>query len=98
MRIRLNSKINTRVDSTCLYYDGSITIPSSLMTDADICPNEQVHVLNINTGGRYITYAIPGDNLCINGALARKFMIGDEIIILSYEITDKAIEPRIIKG
>jgi aspartate 1-decarboxylase len=56
------------------------------MEEADILPYEQVHVLNVNNGARFTTYAIEGESgeICINGAAARLVAKGDTVIILTY--------------
>ena len=87
MRIMLKSKIHrAHVTDANIDYEGSITIDKELMQEADILPYEQVHVLNINNGARFTTYAIKGERgeICINGAAARLVTKGDIIIILSY--------------
>lgn len=86
MRIKRHSRIETTIQETNLGYQGSITIPKELMEENDILENEQVHVLNKNNGNRFITYAIPGDEVCLNGAAARQGIVGDKIIILTFEI------------
>ena len=87
MRVMLKSKIHrARVTDANLDYEGSITIDKQLMEAADILPYEQVHVLNINNGARFTTYAITGEKgeICLNGAAARLAVKGDTVIILSY--------------
>ncbi len=89
MRIMLKSKIHrARVTTVNIDYEGSITIDSKLMEEADILPYEQVQVLNVNNGARFATYAIKGEadsgEISINGAAARLAAKGDIIIILSY--------------
>ena len=89
MRTMLKSKIHhARVTSLNLDYEGSITIDRRLMAEVDILPYEQVHVLNINNGVRFSTYAIEGKResgqVCLNGASARMAKKGDIIIILAY--------------
>jgi aspartate 1-decarboxylase len=89
MRIMLKSKIHrAHVTDANIDYEGSITIDKKLMTEADILPYEQVHVLNINNGARFSTYAIEGQEdsgeICLNGAAARLAVMGDTVIILSY--------------
>jgi aspartate 1-decarboxylase len=58
------------------------------MEAADILPYEQVHVLDIDNGARFLTYVITGERgsgeICINGAAARLVSVGDKVIILSY--------------
>ena len=88
MRIMLKSKIHrARVTGLNLDYEGSITIDRKIMEEADILPYEQVQVLNINNGARFVTYAIKGEpdsgEICLNGAAARLGVEGDTIIILS---------------
>ncbi len=87
MRIMLKSKIHRAyVTDVNIDYEGSVTIDRKLMEEADILPNEQVEVLNINNGARFTTYAIEGESgeICINGAAARLAVKGDPIIILAY--------------
>ena len=87
MRIMLKSKIHrARVTDANIDYQGSITIDKKLMEEADILQYEQVHVLNVNNGARFVTYAIEGEDgeICVNGAAARLAAIGDTVIILSY--------------
>jgi aspartate 1-decarboxylase len=106
MRTMLKSKIHrARVTDANIDYEGSITIDSTLMAKADILPYEQVHVLNINNGARFTTYAIEGDaghgDICINGAAARLAVRGDIVIILSYthvpEGEMKNYRPKIVQ-
>ncbi len=83
------SKIHrARVTEADLNYEGSVTIDSDLMDAADILPNEQVQVLNVNNGERFDTYAIRGPRgsgmICLNGAAARLAHVGDLVIILTY--------------
>jgi aspartate 1-decarboxylase len=87
MRIMLKSKIHrARVTEANIDYEGSISIDRRLMEEADIIPYEQVHVLDVNNGARFTTYAIEGGDgeICINGAAARLAAVGDTVIILSY--------------
>jgi len=89
MRTMLKSKIHrARVTATNIDYEGSISIDKKLMEEAYILPYEQVHVLNINNGARFETYAIEAEpdsgEIGIQGAAARLAAVGDTIIILSY--------------
>lgn len=89
MRTMLKSKIHrARVTNLNIDYEGSITIDKRLLTEADILPYEQVHVLNLNNGARFTTYAIEGreesGEICLNGASARLAKKGDIVIILAY--------------
>ena len=89
MRTMMKSKIHrARVTDLNINYEGSITIDKTLMQEADILPYEQVHILNINNGARFTTYAIEGEKdsgqICLNGAAARLTCKGDIVIILTY--------------
>lgn len=94
-RYMLKSKLHKlTVTGKQLNYEGSIAIDSELLRLADILPGEQVHVLNLNTGSRVVTYAIPAEKnsgtVMLNGPAARAGEIGDVIIILSYCCCDDA--------
>ncbi|PLX31491.1 MAG: aspartate 1-decarboxylase [Ignavibacteria bacterium] len=88
-RIMFKSKVHrARVTQAELYYEGSITIDSSLMETADILEYEKVQVVNVNNGHRFETYALRGEagsgTICLNGAAARLGHVGDEVIIITY--------------
>lgn len=85
----LKSKIHrVRLTGAELDYEGSIAIDKNLLKAAGIFPHEQVHVLNLNTGQRLVTYAIEAaegsGEICLNGPAARMGQIGDILIIISY--------------
>lgn len=85
----LKSKIHRAVvTATELDYEGSIAIDKKLLRLSGIMANEQVQVLNLNTGGRFVTYAIEADEnsgqICLNGPAARLGRAGDSVIIISY--------------
>jgi len=85
----LKSKIHrATITEADLNYEGSLTIDKELMDAVDLYPYERVMVYNINNGERFDTYAIagkPGTGVIgLNGAAARKGMLGDQIIIVSY--------------
>ena len=89
LRTLLKSKIHGGlVTATRLHYRGSITIASEVMMAANLVADEQVHVLNLNTGDRFETYVIPGKRgsraLELNGPAARLGQVGDPLIILAY--------------
>ncbi len=91
----LKSKIHrATITEADLNYEGSLTIDKELMDAVDLHPYERVMVYNINNGERFDTYAIegkPGSGVIgLNGAAARKGMIGDKIIIVSYAFFPEA--------
>lgn len=89
VRTMLKSKIHrATVTDANLHYEGSVTIDADLMEAANILEYEQVHVLDIDNGQRFTTYAIEGPRgsgtICLNGAAARLVSKGDLVIILTY--------------
>jgi aspartate 1-decarboxylase len=101
----LKSKIHrVSVTEANLNYIGSISIDEDLMDAANIIENEKVQVLNLNNGERLETYVIKGNRgsgeICLNGAAARKVIIGDILLIMSYCSMDfeeaKSFRPVII--
>jgi len=101
----LKSKIHkVSITGANLNYIGSITIDEDLMDAANLIENEKVHVLNLNNGERLVTYIIKGvrgsGEICLNGAAARKVIIGDIVIIMSFALMDfqeaKSFRPVII--
>jgi aspartate 1-decarboxylase len=92
-RRMMKSKIHrATVSDANLNYVGSITIDRRLLELADIREHEQVHIVNINNGARFETYAIEGSDgdMCLNGAAARLAQPGDLIIVISYADYDEA--------
>ena len=75
-----------------LQHVGSITIDEALMEVANIIENEKVQVVNVNNGERLETYVIKGERnsgvICLNGPAARKCVVGDVVIIISYALMD----------
>ena len=73
---------------------GSISIDELLLTAAAIVPYEQVHVVNVNNGQRFITYAIAAvagsGAIELNGAAARLGVPGDKLIIMTYVQCDES--------
>ncbi|OQW97248.1 MAG: aspartate 1-decarboxylase [Verrucomicrobia bacterium A1] len=95
-RTMLKSKIHrATLTGTELHYQGSITVDEALLEAADILHGEQVHVLNVNTGDRLVTYAITAPRgsgtVLLNGPAARMGMVGDPVVILTYcELEEEA--------
>ena len=101
----VKSKIHkVTITGANLQYVGSITIDEDLMDAANLIENEKVHVLDLNNGERLETYVIKGvrgsGDICVNGAAARKVLVGDIIIIMSFGLLEfeeaKAFKPVII--
>lgn len=103
-RIMMKSKIHrAAVTGLELDYPGSIAIDEDLLEAADILPGEQVHVVNVNNGERFVTYAIRGTRgrggVVLKGAAARLAAKGDLVIIITYASMEdaeaKKFRPRI---
>ncbi len=101
----IKSKIHrVTVTEANLNYIGSITIDETLMEAANIIANEKVQVVNINNGERLETYVIKGQRdsgiIALNGPAARKALVGDILVIVSYASMDfeeaKNFKPTII--
>jgi len=99
------SKIHkVTVTEANLQYVGSITIDQDLMDAANLIEYEKVQVVNINNGERLETYVIKGERgsgtICLNGPAARKVVVGDVVIIISYATMDfeeaKTFKPWIV--
>jgi aspartate 1-decarboxylase len=102
-RTMMKSKIHrATVTGADLNYVGSITLDPALLSAADILEHEQVHVLDLDNGARFETYAIAGGggDVILNGAAARLVHTGDRVIVISYAAYDEAelarYEPRIV--
>src|ERR1700742_3992311 len=91
----LKSKIHRATVTDCdVDYIGSITIDAELMAGADLLPNEQVHVWDVENGARFLTYAIEGEPgsgaMQVNGAAAHLTEPGHKIIVASFGAYDEA--------
>ena len=89
--------------ATEIDYEGSIAIDEDLLDLVDIRPYEQVHIYNISTGSRFITYVITAERgsgtFSINGAAARLAQINDRIIVAAYGNIDsdkEKYQPKVI--
>lgn len=71
-----------------LEYEGSCAIDNELLTASGIREYEQIHIYNVNTGSRFVTYAIKAEGssgvISVNGAAARLASPGDILIICAY--------------
>ena len=90
----MKAKIHRASVTQCdMHYEGSISVDQDWLDEVGILPNEQVDVLNINTGARFTTYAIPAERgsktIGINGAAARLAQVDDLVIIIAYAQMDE---------
>ena len=89
----LKSKLHrVKVTQANLNYIGSITIDEDLMDAANLIAGEKVQIMDNDNGERFETYVIKGERgsgcICLNGAAARRVVVGDTIIIVSYALMD----------
>lgn len=101
----LKSKLHmVTVTEANLNYMGSITIDEDLMDAAGLIAGEKVQVVDNNNGERFETYVIRGERgsgcICLNGAAARKVLVGDTVIIMAYAFMDleeaRTFKPKVV--
>ena len=101
----LKSKLHmVTVTEANINYMGSITIDEDLMDAAGLIAGEKVQVVDNNNGERFETYVIHGERgsgcICLNGAAARKVLVGDTVIIMSYALMDfeeaRTFKPKVV--
>lgn len=102
----LKSKLHrVKVTQANLNYIGSITIDEDLMDAANLIAGEKVQIMDNDNGERFETYVIKGEArgsgcICLNGAAARRVVVGDTIIIVSYALMDfeeaKTFQPSVV--
>jgi aspartate 1-decarboxylase len=104
-RTMMHGKIHrATVTGAFLDYEGSIALDPDLYEAAGFLPYEQVHVLNIDNGNRFVTYVIEGERgsgeVAVNGAAARLVQVGDTIIVLAYTEMDdeeaRTLRPKVV--
>lgn len=101
----LKSKIHdVHVTDANLNYVGSITIDEALMEASGILEGEHVYIVDNNNGERFETYVIKGKRdsgvICLNGAAARKVLVGDIVIIMAFAMMTpeeaRTFKPQVI--
>ena len=101
MRIVLRSKIHrANITDSNPDYIGSIIIDRALMEKVDMWEYERVLVCDVTNGNRWETYVLPGEKdsgeVSVQGAGAKLCRKGDCLIILSFEVTEEPVEPKMI--
>ena len=101
MRVVLRSKIHRAwVTQANPDYIGSITIDQELMQKVDLWEFEKVLVCDVTNGNRWETYVLPAPagsgEVGVQGAGAKLCEVGDCVIILSFEVTDEPVEPKMV--
>ena len=101
MRIVLRSKIHrASVTDNNPDYVGSIIIDRDLMDKTDMWDYEKVLICNVTNGNRWETYVLPGERgsgtVAVQGAGAKLCEKGGCVIILSFEVSNEPITPKMI--
>ncbi len=101
----LRSKIHrARVTEAKLHYQGSLSLDQDLMDAADLREHDWVQITSMANGARWQTYVMAAERgsgtVRANGAAARHFAPGDEVIILAFGYADEreraALEPKLV--
>jgi aspartate 1-decarboxylase len=91
----LQAKLH-RAKVTCadLHYEGSCAIDEALLDCSGIREFQYIEIYNIDNGERFTTYTLKAPRgsgeIMVNGAAARKVMVGDRLIIAAYASYDEA--------
>jgi len=99
MRFVLRSKIHKAIVTEAnIDYIGSITIDEDLIEKVGFWCGEKVLVVSNISGARLETYVICGKRgsgvICMNGAAARLIKVGEEIIVMGFELSDEKIKAK----
>ena len=95
IRTMLQAKLHrVRVTRADLHYEGSCGIDELLLTASGLREFQAIEIYNINNGERFSTYVIRAPRgsgeISLNGAAARKALVGDLLIIAAYSIYGEA--------
>ncbi|MEY4933396.1 MAG: hypothetical protein RLZZ403_1716 [Pseudomonadota bacterium] len=88
-RTLLQAKLHrVKVTEADLDYEGSCGIDEALLDASGLREFQYIELYNINNGERFSTYIIKAPRgsgtISLNGAAARKAMVGDLLIICAY--------------
>lgn len=85
----LQAKLHrVRVTQADLHYEGSCGIDEGLLRATGLRVNQYIEIYNVENGERFSTYIIKAPagsgEISLNGAAARRAMVGDHLIICAY--------------
>ncbi len=85
----LQAKLHrVRVTHADPHYEGSCGIDAALLEASGMRVNQYIELYNISNGERFSTYVIKAPRgsgeISLNGAAARKALVGDLLIICAY--------------
>jgi len=80
-----------------LHYEGSCGIDRALLAAASLREFQHIDIYNVSNGSRFSTYIIEAPEgsggICLNGAAARRAMVGDLLIVCAYsQYSDRELE------
>jgi aspartate 1-decarboxylase len=89
MLTMLQAKLHgARVSRAVLDYEGSCGIDALLLEMSGLREFQYIEIYNVDNGERFSTYIIEAPRcsaeISLNGAAARKAMVGDKLIICAY--------------
>jgi aspartate 1-decarboxylase len=89
---------NIVVTGKSINYHGSVTICTALLSASGIEPYQKVDIVNLNTGGRWTTYAVPGPkgSFELNGGGARLGELGDKCVVITYQSSESFQGAKVI--
>jgi aspartate 1-decarboxylase len=95
LRTFLQAKLHrVRVTQADLDYEGSCGIDEALLDASGLRENQYIELYNVANGERFSTYIIKAPRgsgeISLNGAAARKAMVGDLLIICAYSAYSEA--------
>jgi aspartate 1-decarboxylase len=95
-RSLLQAKLHrVRVTHADLMYEGSCGIDRDLLEASGLCANQYIEIYNVSNGERFSTYIIEAPagsgEISLNGAAARKALVGDLLIIAAYSLYDESV-------
>ena len=95
LRTMLQAKLHrVRVTQADLDYEGSCGIDENLLEASGLRENQYIELYNVANGERFSTYIIKAPRgsgqISLNGAAARKAMVGDLLIICAYSVYSEA--------
>lgn len=98
LRTMLQAKLHrVRVTEADLEYEGSCGIDEALLEMSGLRENQYIEIYNVSNGERFATYIIKAPRgsgaISLNGAAARRAMVGDKLIIAAYsQYTEAELE------
>ena len=101
----LQAKLHrVRVTRSDLHYEGSCGLDELLLEASGIREFQYVEIYNVSNGERFSTYAIRAPRgsgeVSLNGAAARRALIGDLLIVAAYssysDLELKGYKPTIV--